>query len=126
ADHRQAAFRPRLLSTRLAAPASAPSAHRSLRGRLPRDRNGGVGVLELSGYPARIVVGAMSHGSRPGHGGARLKLERGAMAGGRIEGAGLRGGMRLASVEDHLAHVLDHCETDEPSGAWTGLAFQDQ
>ena len=47
------------------------------------------------------------------------------MAGGRIEGAGLRGVMRLTWVEDHLAHVLDHCETDEPSGAWTGLACQD-
>jgi len=32
------------------------------RSRLPRDRNGGVGVLELSEYPGRIVVGAMSHG----------------------------------------------------------------
>src|SRR5690349_23983233 len=57
--------------------------------------------------------------------GARLKLERGAMAGSRIEGAGLRGVMRLTRVEDHLAHVLDHCQTDEPSGAWTGLACQD-
>ena len=57
--------------------------------------------------------------------GARLKLERGAMAGGRIEGAGLRGVMRLTRVEDHLAHVLDHCETDEPVGAWTGLACED-
>jgi hypothetical protein len=47
------------------------------------------------------------------------------MAGGRIEGAGLRGVMRLTWVEDHLAHVLDHCETEEPSGAWTGLACQD-
>jgi len=47
------------------------------------------------------------------------------MAGGRIEGAGLRGVMRLTWVEDHLAHVLDHCETDEPSGVWTGLACQD-
>ena len=47
------------------------------------------------------------------------------MAGGRIEGAGLRGVMRLTRVEDHLAHVLDHCETDEPVGAWTGLACQD-
>ena len=48
------------------------------------------------------------------------------MAGSRIEGAGLRGFMRLTWVEDHLAHVLDHCEIDEPSGAWTGLACQDQ
>jgi hypothetical protein len=47
------------------------------------------------------------------------------MAGSRIEGAGLRGVMRLSWVEDHLAHVLDHCATDEPSGAWTGLACQD-
>jgi hypothetical protein len=57
--------------------------------------------------------------------GARLKLDRRAMAGGRIEGAGLRGVMRLTWVEDHLAHVLDHCGTDEPAGAWTGLACQD-
>ena len=47
------------------------------------------------------------------------------MAGSRIEGAGLRGVMRLTWVEDHLAHVLVHCESDEPSGAWTGLACQD-
>jgi hypothetical protein len=47
------------------------------------------------------------------------------MPGSRIEGAGLRGVMRLTRVEDHLAHVLDHCETDEPSGAWTGLACPD-
>ena len=47
------------------------------------------------------------------------------MAGVRIEGAGLRGVVRLTWVEDHLAHVLDHCGTDEPSGAWTGLACQD-
>ena len=47
------------------------------------------------------------------------------MAGGRIEGAGLRGVMRLTWVEDHLAHILEHCGTDEPAGAWTGLACQD-
>jgi hypothetical protein len=47
------------------------------------------------------------------------------MAGGRIEGAGLRGIMRLTWVEDHLAHVLEHGGTDEPAGAWTGLACQD-
>jgi hypothetical protein len=47
------------------------------------------------------------------------------MAGGRIEGAGLRGVMRLTRVEDHLAHVLDHGQTGEPPGAWTGLACQD-
>jgi hypothetical protein len=86
--------------------------------------------MEPSEYPARIVAGAIDQDldmeaaswRRPG---ARMKLERGAMAGGRIEGAGLRGVMRLTRVEDHLAHVLDHCETDEPSGVWTGLACQD-
>src|SRR5262249_12690942 len=57
--------------------------------------------------------------------GARVKLERRAMAGGRIEGAGLRGAMRLTRGGDHRAHVLCHCQTDEPSGAWTGLACQD-
>src|SRR5690242_2326872 len=69
--------------------------------RRPRARNGGVGY------------------------GTLRMLERGTMAGSRIEGAGLRGVMRLTWVEDHLAHVLDHCETDEPVGAWTGLACQD-
>jgi hypothetical protein len=57
--------------------------------------------------------------------GARLKLQRRAMAGGRIEGAGLRGVMRLTWVEDNLAHVLDHCGGDESAGAWTGLACHD-
>jgi hypothetical protein len=47
------------------------------------------------------------------------------MAGGRIEGAGLRGAMRMTWLSDHLAHVLEHCEADEPSGTWTGLACQD-
>jgi hypothetical protein len=47
------------------------------------------------------------------------------MAGSRIEGAGLRGVMRLTWVEGHLAHVLGYCETDEPPGVWTGLACQD-
>lgn len=47
------------------------------------------------------------------------------MTGGRIEGAGLRGVMRMTWVSDHLAHVLDHCGTGEPSGAWTGLACPD-
>jgi hypothetical protein len=47
------------------------------------------------------------------------------MAGGGIEGAGLRGVMRMTWVQDHLAHVLEHCQTDEPSGTWTGLACPD-
>jgi hypothetical protein len=28
-------------------------------------------------------------------------------------------------MRDGLAHVLEHCETDEPSGTWTGLACPD-
>jgi hypothetical protein len=28
-------------------------------------------------------------------------------------------------VHDDLAHVLEHAETDEPSGTWTGLACHD-
>jgi hypothetical protein len=42
-----------------------------------------------------------------------------------ITGAGLSGVLRLTWVRDRLAHVLDHCETDEPSGTWTGLACPD-
>jgi hypothetical protein len=47
------------------------------------------------------------------------------MAGGGIEGAGLRGTMRMTWVQDHLAHVLDDGQADEPPGAWTGLACPD-
>ena len=36
-----------------------------------------------------------------------------------IPGARLTGILRLTWVQDHLAHVLDHCQTDEPSGTWT-------
>jgi hypothetical protein len=32
---------------------------------------------------------------------------------------------RLTVVCDQLAHVLEHCDTDEPSGTWTGLACPD-
>ena len=39
-----------------------------------------------------------------------------------ISGMGLTGVLRLTWVHDNLAHVLEHCETDEPSGTWTGLA----
>jgi hypothetical protein len=42
-----------------------------------------------------------------------------------IPGAGLSGVLRMTWVCDRLAHVLDHCETDEPSGTWTGLACPD-
>ena len=39
-----------------------------------------------------------------------------------IRGMGLTGVLRLTWVHDNLAHVLEHCEADEPSGTWTGLA----
>ena len=39
-----------------------------------------------------------------------------------ISGMGLTGVLRLTWVHDNLAHVLEHCEVDEPSGTWTGLA----
>jgi hypothetical protein len=42
-----------------------------------------------------------------------------------ITGMGLTGHTRLTWVQDQLAHVLEHCETDEPSGTWTGLACPD-
>ena len=42
-----------------------------------------------------------------------------------IEGPGLGGVLRLTWVTDHLAHVLEHSQTDEPSGTWTGLACPD-
>jgi hypothetical protein len=42
-----------------------------------------------------------------------------------IPGAGPGGVLRMTWVRDQLAHVLDHCDTDEPSGTWTGLACPD-
>jgi hypothetical protein len=39
-----------------------------------------------------------------------------------ISGMGLTGVLRLTWVQDNLDHVLEHCETDETSGTWTGLA----
>ena len=48
-----------------------------------------------------------------------------AMTATSIPGAGLSGVLRMTWVRDQLAHVLDHCETDEPSGTWTGLACPD-
>ena len=42
-----------------------------------------------------------------------------------IPGAGLSGVLRMTWVRDQLAHVLEHCDTDEPSGTWTGLACPD-
>ena len=42
-----------------------------------------------------------------------------------IPAAGPSGILRMTWVRDQLAHVLDHCETDEPSGTWTGQACPD-
>ena len=39
--------------------------------------------------------------------------------------ADLGGVMRLTWVTDRLAHVLEHSQSDEPSGTWTGLACPD-
>ena len=42
-----------------------------------------------------------------------------------ITGMGLTGVLRMTWVTDHLAHVLEHSQTDETSGTWTGLACPD-
>jgi hypothetical protein len=42
-----------------------------------------------------------------------------------IDGAKLTGVLRLTWLSDHLAHVLEHAHTDEPTGTWTGLACPD-
>ncbi|MGH3187216.1 MAG: hypothetical protein ACRDOL_08170 [Streptosporangiaceae bacterium] len=39
-----------------------------------------------------------------------------------ITGMGLTGAVRITWVQDNLAHVLHHSDTDETSGTWTGLA----
>jgi len=39
-----------------------------------------------------------------------------------ITGTDLTGVIRLTWVHDNLAHVLDHSQTDETTGTWTGLA----
>jgi hypothetical protein len=48
-----------------------------------------------------------------------------AMASSGSTAAGLSGAVRMTWVQDQLAHVLEHAETDEPSGTWTGLACPD-
>jgi hypothetical protein len=35
------------------------------------------------------------------------------------------GVLRMTWMQDGLEHVLEHCETDEPPGTWTGLACPD-
>jgi hypothetical protein len=42
-----------------------------------------------------------------------------------ITGMGLTGVLRLTRVQDNLAHIMEHCEIDEPSGTWTGQAGPD-
>ncbi len=42
-----------------------------------------------------------------------------------ITAPGLSGILRMTWVHDDLAHVLEHSDTDEPSGTWTGLACRD-
>jgi hypothetical protein len=42
-----------------------------------------------------------------------------------IMGTGLSGVLRMTWVQDGLAHVLEHCDADEPAGTWTGLACPD-
>jgi hypothetical protein len=42
-----------------------------------------------------------------------------------IDGAKLTGVLRLTWMSDQLAHVLEHSQTDEPAGTWTGLACPD-
>lgn len=44
------------------------------------------------------------------------------MADTSIDGAKLSGVLRLTWMTDQLAHVLDHSQTDEATGTWTGLA----
>jgi hypothetical protein len=47
------------------------------------------------------------------------------MADTSIDGTKLSGVLRLTWMSDHLAHVLGHSQTDEPTGTWTGLACPD-
>lgn len=42
-----------------------------------------------------------------------------------IPAAGPGDVLRLTWVRDQLAHILQHCDNDEPSGTWTGRACPD-
>ena len=55
-----------------------------------------------------------------------LRGEMNTVSGAKITQPGLSGVLRLTHVQDDLAHVLDHCAADEPSGTWTGLACPDR
>jgi hypothetical protein len=48
------------------------------------------------------------------------------MTGTGAEPPGLTGVLRLTWVTGHLEHVIQHSQTDESSGTWTGLACPDQ
>jgi hypothetical protein len=37
----------------------------------------------------------------------------------------LNGVLRMTWLQDGLPHILEHCDADEPSGTWTGLACPD-
>jgi hypothetical protein len=43
----------------------------------------------------------------------------------KISGAGLNGVLRMTWLQDNLAHVLGHSDTDETPGTWAGLACPD-
>jgi hypothetical protein len=47
------------------------------------------------------------------------------MTGTEAEATGLSGVLRITWVTDNLAHVLQHSQSDETSGTWTGLACPD-
>jgi hypothetical protein len=47
------------------------------------------------------------------------------MTGAEAEATGLSGVLRISWVADNLAHVLQHSQTDETTGTWTGLACPD-
>ena len=47
------------------------------------------------------------------------------MTGAGEDKAGLSGVLRLTWLTDHLEHVIQHSQTDEPAGTWTGLACPD-
>jgi hypothetical protein len=52
-------------------------------------------------------------------------MEQKRMTGTGAEDGELGGVLRLTWVADQLAHVVDHSQSDEPSGTWTGLACPD-
>ena len=47
------------------------------------------------------------------------------MTGAETEATGLSGVLRITWATDNLSHVLQHSQTDETTGTWTGLACPD-